>query len=329
MKLSFHSGVQHWTAAFSRALVLSLFAFCLSNCSRTPELTVLQGPTMGSTWHLQAVKPPADLRDFIQAKLIAQEAILSHWRADSPLSQFNTSQGTDWFAVPKELVAVVKLAKEIADQTEGALDITIGPLIDLWGFGAHRRGQTVPTLEAIAEAKELCGWENLEWRDEPPALRKKIPGLRINVAAVTEGFVMDELVGLLRQRGLTDFLFEIGGEVAAIGHAPDGQAWQVGIQAPNGDQGDAMQALPLSDLCVSTSGTYRHRFEAGGKTYTHLLDPRSGRPVAHRLRSASVIHARCALADGYATALMVLGPIRGREVAQRLGLQVVWVMEEE
>lgn len=316
-----------------RALYFGLgMMLCLTTCSRQKELTLLQGPTMGSTWHFQMVNPPADLRGFIQADLDSREALLSHWRPESPLSRFNASRSTDWVAVPKELVGAVKLAKEIADHTEGALDITIAPLIDLWGFGAHSPGdavrRTLPSEGEIAEAKKRCGWDKLEWREEPPALRKKIPDLHINVASVTEGFIIDELVALLRRRGLTDFLLELGGEVAAIGHAPDGRPWRVGIQTPDSAQGDSMQALPLSDLAVSTSGTYRHRFEIGGKTYSHLIDPRTGAPVEHRLRSTTVVHEKCAQADGYATALTILGPTKGREVAKALGLRVVWIMEE-
>jgi thiamine biosynthesis lipoprotein len=235
----------------------------------------------------------------------------------------------EWFSVPAELVKAVAFAKEIADQTDGALDVTIAPLIDLWGFGAQPSREVAPSADEVTAAKKSCGWDHLEWRNNPPALRKRIPDLRINVAAVTEGLVVDELVTLLRGQGLRDFLLEIGGEVAAIGHAPDGQPWRVGIQTPDAVPGETMQSLALSDLCLSTSGTYRHRFQADGRKYSHLIDPRTGQPVQHELRSASVIHESCARADGYATALTVLGPVRGAQVARRLGLRVVWILEEE
>ena len=121
---------------------------------------------------------------------------------------------------------------------------------------------------------------------------------------------------------------EVGGEVAGIGHAPDGKPWRVGIQTPEATPGDALQTLPLSDLCIATSGNYRHRFEKDGQSYSHLIDPRTGRPIVHPLTSVSVIHTTSALADGYATALMILGPDRGRENADKLGLHVIWITDQ-
>jgi thiamine biosynthesis lipoprotein len=170
----------------------------------------------------------------------------------------------------------------------------------------------------------ITGWQHLQTRLDPPALKKDVPQVRINVASVTEGFVIDELITLLKAQGLRDFLLEVGGEAAAIGHAPDGQPWRVGIQTPEAAQGESLQTMPLTNLCVATSGTYRHQKDGR----SHLIDPRTQRPVEHSLVSVTVIHESCALADGYATALMVLGPERGREIANKLGLRVLWIMGE-
>jgi len=164
----------------------------------------------------------------------------------------------------------------------------------------------------------------LHARLDPPALKKDVPELRINVASVTEGFVIDELITMLKVKGMSDFLLEVGGEVAAMGLSPTGQPWQVGIQTPEAAPGKVMETLPLSDVCVSTSGSYRHR----QGSQTHLIDPRTGRPISSALASVSVIHPSCALADGYATALMVLGPDRGKTVAEKLGLRVIWILEQ-
>jgi thiamine biosynthesis lipoprotein len=251
--------------------------------------------------------------------------VLSHWQKDSAVTRFNDSRSTDWQPVPPELIQVIELARDIASKTGGALDITLAPLIDLWGFGAAGSAKAIPTERQIAEAKTRCGWQHLHSRLDPPALKKDIPDLRLNVASVTEGFVIDELISRLQQQGLSDFLLEVGGEVAAIGHAPAGTAWRVGIQTPEATPGDALQTLPLSDLCIATSGNYRHRIETNGQSYSHLIDPRSGRPITHPLTSVSVIHSSSALADGYATALMILGPEKGRETAERLGLRVFWI----
>jgi FAD:protein FMN transferase len=296
----------------------------LTACHR-PEEIKLSGRTMGTTWSLLSAQATDSMRQLIQSHLDQREAVLSHWQKDSAVTRFNDSRSTDWQPVPPELIQVIELARDIASKTGGALDITLAPLIDLWGFGAAGPAKAIPTERQIAEAKTRCGWQHLHSRLDPPALKKDIPDLRLNVASVTEGFVIDELISRLQQQGLSDFLLEVGGEVAAIGHAPAGTAWRVGIQTPEATPGDALQTLPLSDLCIATSGNYRHRIETNGQSYSHLIDPRSGRPITHPLTSVSVIHPSSALADGYATALMILGPEKGRETAEKLGLRVFWI----
>jgi thiamine biosynthesis lipoprotein len=285
----------------------------LSGCWRRGPVMV-SGNTMGTTWSLRSAEAGEDVRRLVQGHLDRREAVLSHWRRDSAVGRFNQVSSTDWQPVPRELVEVVRLARRIADDTEGALDITLAPAIEAAGFA--------PTM---GPATTVTGWSHLQLRDEPPALKKDVPELRINVASVTEGFVIDELAVMLKARGLKNFLLEVGGEVSAAGLAPGGRAWWAGIQDPGAPQGEVLQQVPVSDLALSTSGTYRHRKEGR----SHLIDPRTLLPVAHELASVTVLHPSCALADGYATALMVLGPERGRAVAERLGLRVIWITQEQ
>jgi thiamine biosynthesis lipoprotein len=298
------------------------FAFLLlllSGCSRDDQPITLGGRTMGTTWSLKLDAGSRSTRqNDLQQQLDIWEAIISHWRPDSAISRFNASASTDWIAVPPELVEVVELAQQIGSDTDHALDITIAPLIDLWGFGATGRRDTPPTEAEIARAKEQCGWQNLHTRHDPPALRKDIPGLRINVSAVAEGWALDHLAQQLESTDLSRFLLEIGGEVLARGE------WHVGIQTPAAPPGEAAQTLLLKDQAIATSGVYRQHFAAAGKEYAHILDPRSGRPIEHPLASVSVIHSSAAQADGFATALLVLGPEEGRHRAEKLGLRVVW-----
>lgn len=277
------------------------------------------GRTMGTTWRLETRAPfDPGLIQSVQRRLDAWETILSHWRADSALTRFNDSPGTDWTAVPPELVEVVELARQTGDATDHALDITLAPLIDLWGFGATGRRDTPPPEDAITATRKHCGWQHLHVRQNPPALRKGMPDVRINVSAVAEGWALDRLAAYLEGRGVKEFLLEIGGEVLVRGE------WRVGIQTPAAPPGQPAQTLLLKDQCLATSGVYRQHFMRDGREYPHVLDPRTGRPVAHALASVSVIHARAVQADGHATALLVLGPEEGRKVAQRLGLRVVW-----
>ena len=227
--------------------------------------------------------------------------------------------------MPSEVIELVQLSKRIAEDTEGALDITLAPLIDLWGFGAKGSRQVPPTDEEIEKACQRCGWHLLEMREQPPALRKRQSEVRINVSAVAEGWALDQLAKRLESAGVQDFLLELGGEVLARGHGPDGMPWLVGVQMPAASTQESMQALRLENAGLATSGTYRQHFEHEGKSYAHVLDPRTGRPVEHALRSVSVKHASAALADGYATALLVLGQGKGGEVAAKLHLNVLWV----
>ena len=298
------------------------FAFLLlllSGCSRDDQPVTLGGRTMGTTWSLKMDAGSGAIRQGdLQQQLDAWEAIISHWKPDSAISRFNASSSADWIAVPTELVEVVELAQQIGSETDHALDITLAPLIDLWGFGATGRRDTPPTDAEIASAQAKCGWQHLYTRHDPPALRKDIPELRINVSAVAEGWAMDHLAQRLESSGATRFLLEIGGEVLARGE------WRVGVQTPAAPPGESAQTLLLKDQSIATSGVYRQHFTAAGKEHAHIFDPRTGRPIEHSLASVSVINTKATQADGYATALLVLGPDAGRRLAEKLGLRVVW-----
>lgn len=301
-------------------LLLPLAIACLLvGCLREKGTMEAAGRTMGTTWSLRSHAPlKGGLQEDIQRQLDAWEAVLSHWRADSSLSRFNASTSTEWVSVPAELAEVVGVARHIGEEAGHALDITLAPLVDAWGFGAPGRRGAAPSDTEIIQAKALCGWQHLQVRLEPPALRKAIPQLRINVSAVAEGWALDRLATQLEASGLTDFLLEIGGEVLARGE------WRVGIQTPAAPPGEAAQVLLLRDQCLATSGVYRQRFSQAEKEHSHIIDPVTGRPVEHALASVSVIHPSATQADGWATALLVLGPVKGRELARKRGLQVVW-----
>jgi thiamine biosynthesis lipoprotein len=302
----------------------ALLLLLLSGCSRDDQPITLGGRTMGTTWSLKMDARASSIRqNDLQQQLDEWEAIMSHWRPDSAISRFNVSASTDWVAVPAELVEVVELAQQIGNDTDHALDVTIAPLIDLWGFGAKGKRDSLPTKVEVDHAKAQCGWQHLHTRHDPPALRKDIPELRINVSAVAEGWALDQIARYLESVPIRDFLLEIGGEVLARGE------WRVGIQAPSAPPGKTAQTLLLKNQSIATSGVYRQHFSVAGKEYAHILDPRTGRPIEHSLASVSVIHTKATQADGYATALLVLGPNDGRRLAEKLGLRVVWFEREK
>ncbi len=285
---------------------------------------------MGTTWSLRAPRAGETHRRLIQDHLDQRETLFSHWRDDSVLSRFNAHSSTDWFEVPVELVHALAKMRRIADQTDGVLDPTCAPLIDAWGFGQREPGtppSAPPDEIELAALRSRCGWHHLDWRLEVPAVRKLRPDLRLNLASIVEGFVLDELRQKLIQSGLSHFLLELGGEVLAQGRAPDGAPWRIGIQTPGRPGGESLQTLSLENACAATSGSYREQRQINGESVSHLIDPRSGRPVRHRAVSVTVVDASALRADALATALMILGPEDGRTIAQSLGVDAFWVVK--
>ncbi|MEZ0276280.1 MAG: FAD:protein FMN transferase, partial [Roseimicrobium sp.] len=284
--------------------------------------------TMGTTWHLILAKGDVSgASKMVQTRLDELESIFTNWREDSAVSRFNASRSTEWQSVPRELVDVVTLAQRISKETQGAFDITASPLIDLWGFGAKGRTKTIPSDEAIAAAKARCGWEKIEVQTKPPRLRKAQADVEINVSGLVEGYAVDDIVKRLRDAGHANFLLDVGGELYASSTKPDGSPWEVGVQQPDAEKGVVTGAVPLQDKALSTSGTYQQFFEVDGKRFPHVLDARTGRPVSHSLVSVSVIADTCFEADSWTTALLILGPTEGREVAKRLGIDALFLAE--
>lgn len=286
---------------------------------------------MGTTWHATLASSGSianDAATLIQTRLDELEALFSNWLPDSAVSRFNTSSTTDWQPVPRELAEVMAFAQELSRETKGAFDVTVSPLIDLWGFGAKGLIHTPPTDAAIAAAKARCGWQKLEVKTEPPMLRKSLPELQINVSALVEGYAVDDLVKRLRARGIHDFLLDVGGELFASGVKADGSDWQVGVQQPQSAKGEVVGTMPLFDKALATSGTYRQFFEHDGRRYSHVLDARTGWPLEHTTVSVSVIADSCLAADGWATALLVLGPGAGGQAAGRRGLSAMFLTGE-
>ena len=279
---------------------------------------------MATTWRVTiegaSDKDSTILRTMIQNRLDALEQIFSNWRSDSVVSKWNTATSTEFQPVPRELAEVVSLALQIARETDGALDVTIAPLINLWGFGPDSSGNTPPSDVAIQAAQRHCGWQKLEVQADPPMLRKTDPALTINLSTLVEGYASDVIADLLQAEGYPRVLVDVGGAIHARG-----KAWTIAIQQPDAAPGDAISTMQLHDRCVTTSGTYRKHFAHGNQQYSHIIDPRTGRPVTHDLVSVSVLADRAAIADGYDTALLVLGPVKGRETSERLGLNAVLV----
>jgi len=314
---------------FALCLLLAGSVFCCGceSSPQAPEMVRLNGETMGTFYEVTIADPitpdqAEPIRTAIEGLLKEINAEMSTYDPASEISRFNASDTTDWFDVSPRFAYVVEQSLLISDRTDGAFDPTVGPLVDLWHFGPRIEDRVVPSDEVIGEALARTGSQHLEARLEPPALRKQIPDLRLDLSAIAKGFGVDEIAVLLRTYHLENFLVNIGGEVVAAGMKSDGTRWRLGIEKPVENAREIETIVYLTDVAMATSGDYRNFYEIDGQRYSHTIDPTTGRPVTHSLRSASVLASTCMEADALATAMLVLGPERGLELAREQQLPV-------
>ena len=320
-------------------LVLPLFLLdtlltgCKRNADDQPSLVVISGATMGTYYRVNAVVNPDDpskeeLHNSIQKTLNHINRLMSTYLPDSEISQFNQSNQTDWFPVSDDTAFVVDNALKIFHQSDGAFDITVAPLIELWGFGRAKGRPAPPTALEIEAAMRHVGSDHLEVQLDPPSLRKSDPKLQIDLSAIAKGFAVDQITIMLEQSGIDNCLVDIGGEIRALGRKPGNNPWMVGIESPNPDEEAIQRTLPLDNRALATSGDYRNYLEFEGKRYSHEIDPRTGYPIEHDLVSASVMAGNCMTADAWATALMILGPAPGTEVTRRMQLPALLITKK-
>ena len=300
-------------------------------CRESGDYQVIEGATMGTYYRITSQCPPAagkPLADEVAAELDTVNLEMSTYLQSSELSEFNRAPVDSWIEVSSALVDVVATAQAIASDSDGAFDVTVGPLINLWGFGPAGRVLEAPSPDEIAAARKRVGWAYLESRSSPPAL-KKTRSIEVDLSAIAKGHGVDRVANLLDGLGCTDFLVDIGGEVRGRGVNEAGLVWRIGIEVPDPSRVGAVQrVLKLPDVAVATSGDYRNFMDLGGERFSHTMDPRTGQPVRHGLASVSVIHTSAMWADGLATALNVLGPEAGFELASRQGFAVLFLVRQ-
>jgi len=311
-----------------RSLIVTIGILLLSACGDSADRNdaiVIDGPTMGTTYAVKfhdAAVDVVDLRARIEGVLERINALMSTWRPDSELSRFNRSGDSGWFPVSDETVQVVEAAAAASALSDGAFDVTVGPIVNLWGFGPEKGISEVPSQQQIEKALQRIGYQDLSVRTSPAALRKMRPDMYVDLSAIAKGFAVDEVARLLDARNIQSYLVEIGGELRARGSKPGGTPWKVAIERPLPGERSVQDIVALHDAAIATSGDYRNYVEKNGKRYSHTIDPRSGRPIDHGLASVSVIAASAMRADALATAIMVLGPQAGYRLAVRESLAV-------
>lgn len=311
-------------------LVLSLLLL-LAGCDDSKNrLSVLSGPTMGTTWSVKFSGTPKEgmegLEADIEAALEQVNAQMSTYRPNSDLSRFNTAEAGTLMALPDDTVKVLSAAFQISAMTKGAYDVTVGPLVNLWGFGPDPDRFEPPSEEDINAALTRVGWQQLRLSGNELLQ----PGeVYVDLSSIAKGFAVDKVAELLESQDLNNYLVEVGGELRGSGTKPYGQAWRVAVERPIVGVREVEKVVALQDMAVATSGDYRNFFESDGQLYSHTLDPRTGYPVAHSLASASVLHESAMMADGLATAMMVLGPKAGMAYAKQHELAVFFIVRTD
>ena len=324
-------------SAASAAALLSLLIttnWGLTACTPAPEESEIAGEIQGTTYHIKFVADavssnPAPLRHQIEQRFAEIDQRLSNYRDDSEISQFNALRTTNWVTVSPEIIGLIDISKQVSAKTNGCFDLTVKPLFDLWGFTKHEG--RVPSDREIDQALSHVGMSKVEIDVANSRVRKRDPELRIDLSSIAQGYSVAEIARMLEARGIRDYLVEIGGELRVKGRKANGRPWRIAIEKPTPFERKVQKVLEIYEqngTAVMTAGTYRNFFEQGGRIYSHILDPRTGRPVTHHLLSVTILHDDATWADAWDTALLCVGETEASSLAEREGLKALLIYQQ-
>lgn len=309
----------------------ALLFLLLVSCARENIPVQLAGQTMGTSYHITWLEDgdnpePEAIHLGVEDILEAINQDMSTYRAEAQISRFNREPVGAWFAVSPAFAEVFRIARAVAQGSEGAYDVTVGPLVDLWGFGPSVK-TGLPATQSIAAARLKVGEGAIELRGNSEL--RKLQERELDFSSVAKGYAVDRIAQWLLGQGIENYLVEVGGEIRVSGNSPRGTPWRIAIEKPDGQAREPLATLEISGVGVATSGDYRNYFEIDGERYSHSIDPRTGWPVAHELVSVTVVHASAATADAWATALTVLGASDALRVALKNDLAVYLVLRTD
>jgi len=312
-----------------RTFITLLAAGSVAACARPAHATI-RGLTMGTSYTVELGAPIDDavrtrLSELIEAELAGINRAMSTYDPGSELSQFNWQEDFGWVPASPGLLEVLDSASRISTSTQGAFDVTVGPLVDLWGFGAQYRTRRVPDDAAIERVRDSVGYQHVQIDPAAGAIRKRHSRTQVDLSAIAKGYGVDRVAMVLDRQGIHDYLVEIGGELRARGTTAAGRPWRVGIERPVEGRRVLGETVALENRAIATSGTTSDFFEQDGRHYSHCIDPATARPVEHPPMAVSVVADTTMEADGWATALLVLGRERGYALAQARGLAALLV----
>jgi thiamine biosynthesis lipoprotein len=312
-------------------LVLTLSACFPSNPSDKAEL-LLQGRTMGTTYNIKVVASKEQVTELrlqqqIDDALKQVNQEMSTYIPSSEISQFNQSSSTDAIDISPGFARVLAESIRIGELTAGKLDVTVGPLVNLWGFGPEQRPETVPSEVLLQTTKKRIGLKNLVLKGN--RLSKKIPELYVDLSTIAKGYGVDVVAELIESNGIENYLVEIGGELRLKGFKHTGELWAIAIEKPVSNERSVQEVIIPKDNAVATSGDYRNYFESDGIRFSHIIDPATAKPIKHNLVSVTVIHPSSMTADGLSTALMVMGMEQGLAFAKEHDLAALFISKSE
>ncbi|MDE2414351.1 MAG: FAD:protein FMN transferase [Comamonadaceae bacterium] len=301
---------------------------CSEPCAALTRLH-LHGPTMATRWSVVCDAPTGADRPALQAALQAAvdrvDAQMSPWKPGSDLLRLNHAPLDTWIELPAEILQVLARALEVCRLSGGAFDPAVGALVDAWGFGAARDAPDADAIHAARAAPHAPAHQALELDLETGRARKAAP-LRLDLCGIAKGYAVDRQCAVLQQHGVRHALAALDGELRALGAQTGGEPWAVALERPRQGRRSAQGVIALQDLAVATSGDYRRFVQLGPARLAHSMDARRGAPVNNGVASVTVLAASCMDADAWATALLVAGPGAGLALAQRLGLEALWLL---
>lgn len=318
------------------SVFMTLVMATLAGCSfqEQEKIWEISGGIFGTSYHINVVLPEGEerlqtLAQGIQKELEAVDASMSTWKQDSELSRLNRKQNkSEWTELSPALFEVIQRSLEIAELTGGAFDITIGPVVNLWGFGPDARPDTVPSDAALEKTLADTGYRYLELNAETKALRSEKPQY-IDLSGIAKGYGVDVVARYLDREGVQAYLVEIGGEVRVNGRKPDGGAWRLAIEEPSEQARQVNKIVAMDQHAMATSGDYRNYYESDGQRYSHTIDPSTGKPITNRLASVTVIAEDSMTADALATAFTVMGFDRARALATQENIPAYFIVRGE
>lgn len=302
----------------------------LSGCGNGDTLERFDGPTMGSHYSIQYVRhsaapAPKAVRAEVESILAEVDRQFSTYRSDSDIERFNALPANSCQIMPGPVLELIRVGEQLSSQSDGSFDLTVEPLLNLWGFGPQSRAEKVPTAEALAQVRQRVGHGHL--RIDGDRLCKDA-AVEVDFNSIAAGYAVDRIASRLKALGIDSYLAEVTGELKAAGRKPDGAVWRIALEEPRDDRRVAERVIEVNGYGVSTSGDYRRYFEQDGARYSHTFDARTGAPVLHNLASVTVIHPSALMADGLSTLLLILGPERGWDYAEKYGVGVFFVLRD-